>query len=222
MDFSPQNIALFLTYYVVLLFSLSFHESAHAWMASRLGDQTAREQGRVSLNPLVHIDPIGTVLMPLLQVFGPQGIPLLAWAKPTPVVAANFRPGLYRKGQVLAAGAGPISNFLLALLFTAGLFVAARTVSGAGPGVFALQILSNGVVLNVLLGVFNLLPIPPLDGSWIASFGLPRELGEAYDRYVRPYGTMILLVLVVSGGLWRLIGPVMRALHDLLFRMALP
>jgi Zn-dependent protease len=220
-DLSTESIARFLIYYVVLLFSLSFHESAHAWMASRLGDQTAREQGRVSLNPLVHIDPIGTVLMPLLQIVA-QGIPLLAWAKPTPVVAANFRPGLYRKGQVLAAGAGPVSNFLLAGLFTAGLFVTARTMSGADPGVFALEILNVGVLLNVALGVFNLVPLPPLDGSWIASFGLPRELGDAYDRYVRPYGTMILLVLVVSGGLGRMIGPLMRGLRDFLFRMALP
>lgn len=195
MDLSPETIARFLTAYVVLLFSLSFHESAHAWMASRLGDQTARDQGRVSLNPLVHIDPIGTVLMPLLQVVA-AGIPLLAWAKPTPVVAANFRPGLFRRGQVLAAA--------------------------AGPGVFALEVLYLGVILNVALGVFNLVPLPPLDGSWIASFGLPRNLGEAYDRYVRPYGTMILLLLVVSGGLGELVRPIMTGLHDLLFRLALP
>jgi Zn-dependent protease len=164
---------------------------------------------------------VGTVLMPLLQIVA-AGIPLLAWAKPTPVVAANFRPGLYRKGQVLTAGAGPVSNFLLALLFTAGLFVAARTVSGAGPGVFALEILYVGVVLNVGLGVFNLIPLPPLDGSWVASFGLPQHLGEAYDRYVRPYGSMLLLLLVVSGGLGSLVGPFMKSLHELLFRMALP
>jgi Zn-dependent protease len=220
-DLSPETIARFLTAYVVLLFSLSFHESAHAWMASRLGDQTARDQGRVSLNPLVHIDPIGTVLMPLVQVVA-AGIPLLAWAKPTPVVAANFRPGLFRRGQVLAAAAGPVSNFLLALVFTAGLFVAARMVSGAGAGVFALEVLYLGVILNVALGVFNLVPLPPLDGSWIASFGLPRNLGEAYDRYVRPYGTMILLLLVVSGGLGQLVRPIMTGLHDLLFRLALP
>jgi len=217
-DFSPQNIALLLTYYVVLLFSLSFHESAHAWMASRLGDQTARDLGRVSLNPLVHIDPVGTVLMPLLQIVA-AGIPLLAWAKPTPVVAANFRSGLYRKGQVLTAGAGPVSNFLLALLFTAALFVAERTLPGAGPGQFVERLFTIGVVLNVALGIFNLLPLPPLDGSWIASFGLPRELGEAYDKYVRPYGAMILLLLVVTGGLGQVIGPVMDAFIGVLLRL---
>src|SRR5436190_12316167 len=112
-----------ITAYVVLLFSLSVHESAHGWMAFRMGDPTAMSQGRVSLNPLVHIDPIGTVLMPFMQVaFG--GVPFLAWAKPTPVGAHNFRK--LARGHVLVAGAGPASNAILALLFTAGLFIARR------------------------------------------------------------------------------------------------
>jgi len=121
-DLTPQHIALGLTTYVVLLFSLSFHESAHAWMAWRLGDDTAKNLGRVSLNPIVHIDPIGTLLFPLIQIF--TNVPLLGWAKPTPYNPANFRRDVtMRKGHMLVAAAGPVSNFLLALIFTGILFV---------------------------------------------------------------------------------------------------
>jgi Zn-dependent protease len=207
LDFSSVRLAEGLVYYAVLLFSLSFHESAHAWMASRMGDHTARDLGRVSLNPLVHIDPLGTVLMPLIQIFGP-GIPLLAWAKPTPVVAQNFRPGLYRRGQVLVAGAGPFSNFLLAMAFTVGLVLVGLFLGPSGIGDPAARICEAGVIVNVALGVFNLVPLPPLDGSWVASHGLPRALGEAYDRVVRPYGSWILLLLVFTGALSRVTRPV--------------
>src|SRR5512147_769982 len=109
-----------LTFYVVLLFSLSVHESAHGWMALQLGDDTAARQGRITLNPLSHVDPVGTVLIPFLQVFW-TGVPLFGWARPTPVGAQNFRR--LARGHVLVASAGPASNALLALLFTAGLYV---------------------------------------------------------------------------------------------------
>jgi len=218
LDFAPQILNL-LVYYVVLLFSLSFHESAHAWMASRLGDQTARDLGRVSLNPLVHIDPVGTVVMPLLMAMS-QGIPLLAWAKPTPVVAANFRPGMYRRGQVLTAGAGPVSNLILAVAFTLVLFVVARVGGGDGPWALVMDLLFAGVLVNISLGIFNLVPLPPLDGSWVASFGLPPALGAAYDRIVKPYGAMILLLLVMTGTLGRFMSPLTRGLQQALLRFA--
>jgi Zn-dependent protease len=156
--------------------------------------------------------------MPILQIVA-SGIPLLAWAKPTPVVAANFRPGMYRRGQVLTAGAGPVSNFILAAAFTAALFVAARMGRSSLTG-FSMDILFAGIVLNVSLGIFNLVPLPPLDGSWVASFGLPARLGEAYDRLVRPYGSMILLLLVVTGLLGRAIWPLMHGLQQALLRAA--
>src|SRR5512139_1515285 len=117
-------MAMGLTYYVVLLFSLSVHESAHGWMALRMGDDTAARQGRITLNPLSHIDPIGTALIPLVQ-FLVGSMPFFGWAKPTPVGAQNFRR--LARGHVLVAGAGPASNVLLALLFTFGLFVGLRT-----------------------------------------------------------------------------------------------
>ena len=126
-ELTSESLALGLTTYVVLLFSLSVHESAHAWMAHKLGDDTALREGRVSLNPLVHIDPIGTVLLPLLQIF--TGILLLiGWAKPTPYDPTNFRRDVtMRQGHMLVAGAGPVSNLLLAVLFTVAFFVIVRT-----------------------------------------------------------------------------------------------
>jgi Zn-dependent protease len=206
-ELTPERIALGLTTYVVLLFSLSFHESAHAWMASRLGDDTARSLGRVSLNPIVHIDPIGTLIFPLLQIF--TGVPLLGWAKPTPYNPANFRRDVsQRKGHMLVAAAGPVSNLILAVIFTAVLVVLVRTgvvTSFRQPLGMMVRL---GILLNVILAVFNFVPIPPLDGSKVASFGLPGTIGERYDRIVGPYGFMILVLLMMSGLLSRILGPI--------------
>ena len=207
----PNQIAQFLTWYVVLLFSLSVHESAHAWMALRMGDRTAADQGRISLNPIVHIDPVGTILMPVLQLLA-SGIPMLAWAKPTPVQASNFRPGWLRRGQILVAGAGPVSNFALAVLF-ALLFLLLRSAGMELTKDHTLvKILVPAVTMNVMLGVFNLVPLPPLDGSWIASWGLPRKLAAQYDRIMEPYGQWILLIAFVTGALSFVTRPLMNAI----------
>jgi Zn-dependent protease len=215
-DLTPQHIALGLTTYVVLLFSLSFHESAHAWMAWRLGDDTAKNLGRVSLNPIVHIDPIGTLLFPLIQIF--TNVPLLGWAKPTPYNPANFRRDVsMRKGHMLVAAAGPVSNFLLALIFTAILFVMIKLRVVDNPDDFLLHLMTLGIELNVLLAVFNLIPIPPLDGSKVASFGLPGDLGERYDRIVGPYGFMILMLLLISGAFGYVVYPVQSFIVGLLY-----
>ena len=205
-----------LTSYVVLLFSLSVHESAHGWMAMRMGDDTALRQGRVTLNPLVHIDPIGTLLIPLVQLLG-TGIPLLGWARPTPVGAHNFRK--LARGHILVAAAGPASNMLLALVFTAGLFVLHRLGSGGdGPVAFIVDV---GIRLNVALALFNLVPVPPLDGSWVASWGLPRSIAAHYDRVMEPYGTWILLILFVTGILGFVLFPVMGLVVRALRQVAL-
>jgi Zn-dependent protease len=123
---------------------------------------------------------------------------LFGWAKPVPVRPQRFRQ--FRLGQILTAGAGPMSNFLLALVFTLVYAVAVRGFGGdaAQPVVFMAR---WGIVINVILGVFNLIPVPPLDGSWIASMGLPRDLGELYDKFIAPYGYMLLILLLISGGL---------------------
>ena len=215
-DLTPQHIALGLTTYVVLLFSLSFHESAHAWMAWKLGDDTAKNLGRVSLNPIVHIDPIGTLLFPLIQIF--TNVPLLGWAKPTPYNPANFRRDVsMRKGHMLVATAGPVSNFILALVFTGILIVIFRLRLVESGDDFVFHLVTLGIQLNVLLAVFNLLPIPPLDGSKVASFGLPGDLGERYDRVVGPYGFMILMLLLISGAFGYVVWPVQRFIVDLLY-----
>jgi Zn-dependent protease len=214
-----QQLAAGLTTYVVLLFSLSFHEAAHAWMAYKLGDDTAHRDDRVSLNPLVHIDPIGTVLMPLLQIFW-GGIPLLAWAKPTPYNPANFhREHSMRKGHVLVASAGPVSNLILAVV-GAALFLGLHGNVSGDNGIILSTILFNAVILNVSLAVFNLVPIPPLDGSKVASHGLPRNMGERYDSVMEPYGQFILLALVLTGLIRFLIGPVIQFVYRLLLNMA--
>ncbi len=219
-EISPQQIAQWLTWYVVLLFSLSVHESAHAWTALRMGDATAASLGRITLNPLAHIDPIGTVLMPMLQIFA-AGIPLLAWAKPTPVQARNFAPGRFRSGQILVAGAGPVSNFLLAVVFALVLTGLVRGGAVVHEGDAAFNILRAGVVMNVFLGVFNLIPLPPLDGSHVASWGLPQDLGQQYDQVMARWGQWILLLAFATGALSYVTSPVsaviLRALYWLIF-----
>jgi len=213
---TPEHLALGLTTYVVLLFSLSVHESAHGWMAHKMGDDTAMRLGRVSLNPIVHIDPIGTLLFPLIQIF--TNVPLLGWAKPTPYNPANFRRDVtLRRGHILVAAAGPVSNFLLALIFTGALVVLVRGGLVQGHDSFLLTLAVLGIQLNVLLALFNLVPIPPLDGSKVASFGLRGDLGDRYDRVMGPYGFVILMLLLVSGALGYVLGPLQNLILSALF-----
>jgi Zn-dependent protease len=201
--------------YVVLLFSLSVHESAHAWTALRQGDPTARALGRISLNPLVHVDVIGTVVMPLLMIF--TGVPLLGWAKPTPVDPRNFKD--LRRGQIVVSGAGPASNLLLALVFTMALFAAVRLLPGPLREQPVVVFLSMGVQLNVLLAVFNLVPLPPLDGSHIVEWALPGGMGHRYVAAIGRYGSLLLLALVMSGALWTVLSPVHEAIVGLLYSL---
>jgi Zn-dependent protease len=217
-DLDAHKLAIGFTSYAVLLLSLSVHESAHAWMALRMGDDTAARLGRITLNPLAHMDPIGTVLMPLLQLFG-SGLPFLAWAKPTPVQPQNFRK--LAKGQILVAAAGPVSNFGLAILFTTALLLTKPlgVTPDAQSPVFVFLFI--GVSLNVVLGVFNLVPIPPLDGSKVASWLLPREIGSSYDRVMEPYGYFILMALLLTGVLWWVVGPIVDFIQRQLLSLVL-
>jgi Zn-dependent protease len=216
---SPLELAIGLTSFIVLLFSLSFHEAAHAWMARRLGDETAHHEGRITLNPIAHIDPIGTLLIPLLQIFW-SGIPLIGWAKPTPYNPGNFnRDVSMARGHVLVAGAGPISNLVLALGFTALFFVGLRAVGAEALGQGGRTLLLIGIQMNVALSIFNLFPLPPLDGSKVASWGLPRTLGERYDRTFEPFGPWLLLILVMTGILTRLLQPLIHLVTRLLYAL---
>ena len=192
------DLAAVLILFVVLIFSLSVHEAAHAWSAERLGDPTARLLGRISLNPAVHVDPIGTILFPLMAMF--TGLPLIGWAKPVPVNLRQLR-GNWRQKYMLIAAAGPASNLVLAVIGAAVfrvLPISADPISGALDGL---------VRLNVLLAVFNMLPIPPLDGGNVLAGLLRGPAAEMLDR-LRPYGFVILYGLMFSGVLWMIVSPV--------------
>jgi Zn-dependent protease len=210
MDLSPDQILQGLITAIVLVFSVVVHENAHGIAAERFGDTTARDMGRITMNPLPHVDPIGTVLMPLLAIF--TRVPLLAWAKPVPVNPANFRNPIVHDSYVAAAG--PLSNFALALGGTAlytvvGLVfkhVPALGENGGNSFLFFQLLCLNLIQINIVLGMFNLLPVPPLDGHWILFRFLPSRWGEVLAS-LRPYGFMILLVLVFTGVLWQIIGP---------------
>jgi len=193
--------------FAVLLVSLSVHEAAHAWTAWRLGDPTARLLGRVSLNPAVHVDPIGTILFPLIAIV--TNLPVIGWAKPVPVNVHRLRNG--RRDFLLVAAAGPASNLALAIVGAAGwraLVPADADAFSPGPLVMFVYILLR---LNVLLAVFNMIPIPPLDGGNVLAGVLPDRLAELFDR-LRPWGFLILYGLMLTGALWMIIGPPTRLL----------
>ena len=183
------------TGFAVLLLSLTVHEAAHAWSADRLGDATARRLGRLSLNPAVHIDPIGTIAFPLISLF--TGLPLIGWAKPVPVNTRALYPN-WRQKFMLVAAAGPASNLVLAVIAA----VLGRVVP-VGPVSAAFE---TAVSLNVLLAVFNMVPVPPLDGGNVLSGLLTGSMAETFDK-LRPYGFLILYGLMLSGILWTIVSP---------------
>jgi Zn-dependent protease len=175
----------------VLLISLTIHEAAHAWTADRLGDRTARMLGRVSLNPLVHIDPIGTVLLPLIAAV--SRLPLIGWAKPVPVNTRNLRHP--RRDFMLVAAAGPISNLLQAIIAAALLrIVIAVGVVSAAP----FDVLFLAMQINLLLAFFNLIPVPPLDGGNVLLGLLPPRLAASYYG-LRQYGFLVLYAMMFTG-----------------------
>jgi len=225
--------------FVLLIFSLSVHECCHAWMASRLGDQTARLEGRVTLNPMYHIDPVGTLLFPAIIIFGPfigmsmfSGA-LVGWAKPTPVISRNFRK--IRRDENLVTLAGPASNLMLtvvslamligiALVAPGGREIVLSTfegglLQGVGSGLQALVLLGVlAIEINISLFFFNLLPIPPLDGSHLLRNLLPYNAVQTYDRI--PLWVSWLLMILVGGFILRLlIGPSMAVVYFVLTRV---
>ncbi len=194
MDFQSIISNLLVTMPIFLL-SLSVHEAAHALSAYYLGDTTARDLGRVTLNPVPHIDFLGTIVMPVLSAFT-GGAALIGWAKPVPVDWRNLRN--VRRDDTLIALAGPASNIVLSVLFFAGLVVATNgtiDVSTGTPGELFYRFMRYGLIINIALAVFNMIPIPPLDGSHVVANTLPDDMADKY-RSMGLYGMIILLLLL--------------------------
>ena len=188
----------------VLILSLSFHEAAHAWTADKLGDPTARMLGRLTLNPLSHIDWIGTVLFPVLALY--SGLPIIGWAKPVPVNMRNLRAP--RRDFAIVALAGPVSNVILAIS-AAVLLKLMPGETPVLPGSSPSAILVMAVWMNVLLAVFNMIPVPPLDGGNVLAGVVPEELARGIDQ-LRPYGFLVLYALMLTGILGTIVAPVQR------------
>ncbi|MDP2045730.1 MAG: site-2 protease family protein [Deltaproteobacteria bacterium] len=184
---------------VVLLFSIIIHEVAHGYVALLNGDPTARMLGRITLNPVPHIDMVGTIILPLLLLLSHAGI-LFGWAKPVPVNPLNYRN--YRWGEFAVSAAGPVSNLVLAAIFSVVL-----RMGLANPGL--MQLAYFGVSINIFLALFNLVPIPPLDGSHILALALPRELARLYD-HLQPVGFILILILFYTGILSAILMPIYR------------
>ncbi|HLA39674.1 MAG TPA: site-2 protease family protein [Candidatus Glassbacteria bacterium] len=182
----------------VLLFSVVVHECAHAIAAERAGDATARLLGRITLNPVPHIDPVGSILVPALLLLSHSSV-FFAWAKPVPVNPYNFRRP--RHDDMVVSFAGPLSNMILALGFTAVLALVVLTPFGSRPEFWQspyFNVLHYGIWINLVLAFFNLIPIPPLDGSHILANLLPRQAALRYER-IRPYGFLILIAAMYFG-----------------------
>jgi Zn-dependent protease len=196
-----ETIYMGIVKFSVLLFSLVFHEFGHAWTALRCGDPTAKLLGRVTLSPFAHADPIGTVLFPLLQIF--TGVMLIGWAKPVPFNPAHLRN--VKRDSMLISIAGPGFNLILAIAAAVLWRVNDTFLSAQSPGILATlheflrTLLPMILQINVLLALFNLIPMPPLDGSWIVYHLLPPRLAEGYRAFGARWGFLVVLALVYTG-----------------------
>lgn len=193
-----------LIYTIPLIFAITVHEFAHGWVANQCGDATAKMLGRLTLNPIKHIDPIGTILVPAILYF--TGSPFLfGWAKPVPI---NFNAlKSPKKDMILVALAGPVSNFIMALLWLLVILFALNLQSQ-----LLIDMAYFGIAINLILGVFNLLPLPPLDGSRVVSALLPNHLAYEYNKLER-YGLFILVGLLFLGVFERVILPIVQILN---------
>lgn len=194
MDVSPDQLSKAILFLIAFVLSITVHEFGHAWVADKLGDGLPRSQGRVSLSPVTHVDPIGTLLMPFLMVFA--SIPMLGWGRPVRTNPLAYTRRISRAtGHMLVATAGPAMNFLMALVVTIVVVVGLRTQVISLD--LASALVSYLVQLNISLMLFNLLPIPPLDGGAVLAWALPRSLQFVVD-FLNRWGTFILLAILIS------------------------
>lgn len=205
-DFSlGQKIILWV---IPLLFAITVHETAHGWIASKLGDPTAKLLGRLTLNPLKHIDPIGTIIVPTI-LFSLGGF-VFGWAKPVPITWQNLKNP--RRDMALVAAAGPLANLLMAFLWV-GIAKVAMGFYNA-PIIYMAQI---GISINLVLMLLNLMPIPPLDGSRVVASFLSPKMAYQFNK-LEMYGFLILVVLLASGVLSKILGPLLQSLLSGFFR----
>lgn len=203
----------------ILLFSVIVHEMAHGYMALKLGDPTAKDLGRLTFNPIPHIDPIGSILVPLVSYLA-AGSVFIAWAKPVPVNPANFKN--LRRDDILVSVVGPLSNLVVALFCTMGYVVVLQFIPAEGMDVSnvdqSLFLISDmmlmGITLNIYLAVFNMLPVPPLDGSHVVASLLPPALGEQYRR-IGFAGIFLIIVLMR-------VDAVREFMHSLVYILLIP
>ena len=208
-------ISTLFVFVIPVIFAVTVHEVAHGWVASRLGDQTAKSMGRLTLNPLKHIDPVGTILVPAIMYFASGFI--FGWAKPVPVNWRNL--GHPRRDMAIVAIAGPVANLLMLLFWAMSAKII--TLFGNDPNYLA-QLLfimcGIGVTINIVLMILNLFPILPLDGGRVLTAMLPRNLAISFSR-LEPYGLLILVVLLFSGVLWKILIPVISATLTLISQL---
>lgn len=206
-DFTMPDFQTLLIYAIPVLFAITVHEVAHGWVANKCGDSTAKSLGRLSLNPIKHVDPVGTIVVPAVLYFS-SGF-LFGWAKPVPI---NYNAlNSPKRDMSYVAIAGPASNFIMAILWLASIFLAIEMNSK-----FLLEMAKIGISINLLLAVLNLLPLPPLDGSRVVSALLPNKLSYEYNK-LEAYGLYILLGLLFLGIFEKIILPIVQILQHAMF-----
>ena len=205
----------------VVLFAITVHEASHGWAALKMGDPTAFQLGRITLNPIRHIDPIGTILLPLMLII--IGAPPFGWAKPVPVNPLNLKDP--RRDNLIISIAGPLSNISVAVIA----FIILKILMNLDPNLLyargggisgllspLITIVYFTIVINVILAFFNLIPIPPLDGSGVVMGLISEEAAQKYEQ-IRPYGFFILILLIMTGAIGRILGVVLRIVNSLIY-----
>ena len=208
-----NTIQLIAVWAIPVLFAITLHEVAHGWVAKRYGDQTAAMLGRLSLNPIKHVDPVGTIVVPLIMLVA--GGFIFGWAKPVPVVMGNLRRP--RQDMAIVALAGPASNLVMAVFWALLLKLAVvMGAQGLWEGLAYMGI--AGIAINLILMILNLFPVPPLDGSRVLNGFLPEGMARAVDR-IEPFGLIIVVILLVTGVLGGVLFPILRSVAGVLLSL---